>query len=393
MTFRLPTVGQPFDKAASGEWAPVALASLLESQEKFERAQSFFCNPYDNRSERWYLAEYCLDYLRRFKTEGHKRKNGITESILHELDPVLFCRGLFKGGVLPGQVTYQIVNGRRFEIEPAFQSIEMLFCAILIHDLEEDFPSASRRDLRNYLFDRVHQETLEVAKKEQLSTSIRLIGSTLKTQTFGRTKYDKTRHIVTEQTYDGDPQQYYDGLERNWAAIGAKATDRMGGLVTRFENGPGVFPIDRNIAYLQETYDLFGTRQILEKMQERYPELAAYFKVLNARIDIAYRCANALISYHPENPMRTSKKTSCPNTARIELSSTTIQAALPGAEHIPPDVCPFTAMLKGFSTQANLHSQLTPLVQQMRNQLGKSFSHLKAANENKRRQTLVSTPG
>ena len=114
-------------------------ASVAEARSKEARLRAFYRDPYGDGSERWWLPEFNLDYLRTFKIEGQKRKNPVVENILHEFDPLLWMRGLFKAGILPPKITFQVVKEAHQELPLAMQPIFRLFNAITIHDLDEDF--------------------------------------------------------------------------------------------------------------------------------------------------------------------------------------------------------------------------------------------------------------
>lgn len=348
--------------------AKLARQSRAEARAKEKRLRKFFTDPYDDGSERWYLADKLLDYLRAYKKEGSKRKNRFQENILHEFNIALFFKAMLQSDLLPRKVTYQKDRGGNIEqIPQALQSIELLFCTALFHDLDEDFADASPEDLEGVLTYLVSQETgLSDTQKNRYLDMTNVLGPLMEAITFGRS-YRFNKRIKKAPTHDGDPQLYLDHMEELWPAILTKGGDRHWGIVERFGPVPDIFPFDRQLQYMQETEDLFYYRQTLENMAQRYPQLSEAFEVINARMNVAYRSVNIILDFHPNNPYP-ERKTANPATARLD-----IKWLLPKALKIQPcieeDADDMKQLLVNLESVAARRPTLRPITRQLRDQL------------------------
>ena len=64
-------------------------ASIEEAKFTEEQLLNFYRDPKGDGSERWWLAEFTLDYLRFFKPEGSKRKTSPLKPFFTNLGPLL----------------------------------------------------------------------------------------------------------------------------------------------------------------------------------------------------------------------------------------------------------------------------------------------------------------
>ncbi len=325
-------------------------ASIIETRSKEARLRAFYLK--QEREQGWVFPNKTLDYLRLYQKEGSKRKDGYTEDCLHQIEPCLWLANMYEAGILPERVTYQVLNDECIDMPPHMQSIEHLFNTIHFHDVDEDFWNASRNTLEKFL------RESDIGDNEN---TITFLGDASDAITFGH----KINSIgMKERTHQGDHQIYLDAMENVWCAIAAKGPDRLGGLITRFGILEKIFTYEKQKKYLNATNRLFFHRQTLEDMERRYPELGAYFDIVNNNLSIALRCFSVILEHHPDNPEREGN----PNTARIGLESY-LDNAFQGAQFIPIDIAPMQRMLSGYKALASRVPVFESLVTQMDVQL------------------------
>jgi hypothetical protein len=327
-------------------------ASIIEVREKEARLRRFYAEQEIRRA--WVFPNHTLNYLRKYQFEGSKRKDLYTEDCLHQIEPALWLANLYQAGVLPERVTYQIIGGDRYEIDPSMQSIEHLFDSVHFHDVDEDFWDASRDTLEDYL--------RKVLPEDKYFKTIAFLGDASDAITFGR----KIDPIGTkEKTHDDDPQVYIDAMENIWTGMATKGADRLGGLITRFGILEKIFPYEKQKEYLNDSNRLFFHRQTLEDMERRYPELGEYFHLVNCNISIALRCFSVILDNHPENPDRNKH----PEKARINLDKDLLDGAFAAAENVPIDIAPMKRMLMGYKALVSRVALFEPIVAQIEEQL------------------------
>ncbi len=357
---------------AQGLFSPTVQASMRseqEAEEKEARLRTFYAK------KEWIPAPLSLDYLRLFKPVGQKRKDGITADILHEFDPLVVLKGHLEGGILPKKVTYYLENGRKIAIPPAFQSIEHAFTAVAIHDTDEDNPEASADHFMQFMLKSMDRLGIPDEEKDRLRFSLQFDVASMEALTFGRKIFDKGGRVITIPTHDGDLNQYLRAVENHWPAALAKGLDRLGGLVTRFnpvsEKQP--FTIEKQQAYLKDTYRNFMHAQPLENAMDRFPELRNSIEIINAKINVAYRCLSAIIENHPEVIKNFGGKLNFkPETARIEIHRYLVKATA-DLHCLDDDTLPLVRMVDGFMREAEKHPSLLNLVRQMDRQISASI--------------------
>ena len=331
------------------------------------------------RKSKFLLAEFTLDYLQQFKPLGQRRKDKVTESILHELRPAQLIKALVESKKLPRSVTYRLEHrppnpqSLKIPLPKELQSIERLFCAIHVHDLDEDFADASLEGLRGYLYTRIDEiQNISESQKARLRKEADMDVRSMETLTFGRKVWDpKTGNEETKRisTHGNDHQLYLDALQNHWPGIAAKAPDRDDGLRTRYGFKADIFTVEQDAAYLEETRRLFMYRRSLEESMKIYPELAPYFDIMNNRLDIALRCFGVMTAHHPSTLKTHPDPTINPETARIDIKDF-LEKATKGTEHMNGGVDPFLArMLWGFEQEAKRYPVLSNIVVQIRDQL------------------------
>ncbi len=357
--------------------------SIEEAACKERRLRAFY------KEKGWLLAPMALDYLRMFKPEGSKRKDKITEDILHELDPLLMAKSHVKAKILPERVTVFGDGHKRHSVPLAFQSIEHLFIAIAVHDTDEDYPEASPNHFEKFMHEKIGALDISEEEKTSLKFSILFDLKSIEALTFGRKVFDKDGVTVkTIKTHDGDLNTYLMNLQDHWPAVTAKGMDRLGGLVTRFNphTSKQFFSRDKQNDFLDETYSLFMHNQPLEYAIKRYPELRHSIDIINAKINVVYRCLSAFIFNHPE--MHSGRKDFNPLTAKIIISEYLVHATH-DSPYLDDDNRPMLRMLEGFMKEAEKHLVLMPLVLQMREQILEAI----AQQEAKLIRTANATPG
>lgn len=362
--------GERYD-STNPKYRQVCAQSLLESRAEKEKLRAFFRDPFgDGSGDRFWNAEFTLDYLEIFKPEGKKRKDSPIENILHELKPARMMMDFCQAKVLPPEVTYEIVDGKRYELPGDQHSIERLFCAIHVHDLDEDYTEVSEEAFLAYMDKRINEcDEIPVNIKPFLKSEAREDAQAMKALTFGRKTLDERGNKITENTHDGDRQIYSDALGSRWQAIAAKASDRDDGLRTRYGFAADIFTIAQDEDYMEETRRLFVYRQSMKDAQDRYPELAKYFEIMHARISIALHCLGAITSHHPTKLKMKPDPSVNAETARIDLGR-----FLPIATQASHAFCgnsdPFLKrMLLGFQMEALRWRELQPIVSKIKEQL------------------------
>lgn len=362
----------PFSNRFGGDtvFVPPKTADLMQSvsEDSFEEARQRISELRDfYRSKGWHIAEFCLDYLIQHKMNGHdhKRKDKVTENILHELRPLFWAKSFLEAGVLPDKVFYEIVNDQRQDIPEAHQSIEHLFCAIMLHDLDEDFANVSKQHFLEYMQKRIRgTRGIHSAYGCQpgdgfLEEFINFNAQSMEALTFGRkTKKGK------EKTHDGDVNVYYDGLENIWTGIAAKIADRLEGITTRYSPYaiPEFFDLKSDEKYRAETQNLFETRNVAWVAKKRFPQIASYLEIMDAKLNVAYRCFSSMVYNHPKNAK------SDPTKARVRLEQF-LPTAMTGGYLFDEKNRPLFTMLQGFEQEVWQHPSLYPIVKQMRDQM------------------------
>lgn len=350
--------------------------SIVEARNKEERLQDFYADPYKDGTEQWYLALKTYEYLRAYKKELQKRKNKFQEGILHEQNICFLFKALFYTGVLPRRVTYEIVDGEKKDIPEHLQPIENLFCVIHFHDIDEDFADSSPEDMIKYLsYVVTHDMTLDNQHKRMYLDRIEAFPDMMRAMTFGRKTRDENRRIITVPTHNGDPQIYFDAIETNWATAIVKPGDRLRGIVDRYGPVPNIFTLEQQKKYLAETRDLFYYRQIVENMQIRYPELKEAFAIINARMNVAYRALDMLVSFHPDNKESLERKTGRPETARLDIKNF-LPVALKIQDYVDDDADDMTDLLINLEYVSARRPTLQGITGQLRDQLAEFMPHL-----------------
>ena len=368
------------------DYTKLSRSSILKAWNEERQLRNFYKDPYGDGSERWFLPEFALDCLRLFKPETgknvpkewSKRKDGITENILHELDPLLMMKGLFQAGYLPPKVTrqIQIADGRRSGVDEAMQSIELLFAEETIHDLDEDFPHASKESILNYLRECISTcAEIKDADKQRYYAMLEPLGRGLDAITLGRKIFAPDgRTVITEKTHQEDPHLCFNALEELWFGVGAKGLDKLGGTITRFSLAPTKFTIEGHINYCNDIRRLFMSRQTLELSAKQFPQMAEFFEIVNANLKVAYMCMDAIVQNHPDNPRKPKQEFFRPETARIDLCLL-LPTVFKGAEFYK-DVLPLREMLVRLDSERSRHPSLNNLVEQMHYQIGPYLERL-----------------
>ncbi len=344
-------------------------SSRLEAEDKIARLKKFYKDPYEDGSERWYRAEFALDYLCKHKEEGSKRKDGYTEDILHEIDLLLLQKGLFEAGKLPRKVTYAVIDGQRVNIPKEAQSIEHLFCTTATHDIDEDDPDASIDEYRLYITDRIiNEDNMPSSYIQRNLDGLEVDCRSMEIITFGRKMRDRDGNIIKQETHDGDRNKYMDAIESSWITASIKPADRLSSLTSRYGELGEVFPITKDMSHLDETYRLFRSRQTLENMANKYPEMAGYFNVMNAKLDVAVRCLECVLLNHPLRLQMFPDSEVNPETAKIDISRQ-LKIAVEDCEYLDRDVWLLERMVRGFEKETERY----PVLRNIVSQIGEQF--------------------
>lgn len=351
--------------------------------------RAFYKDPFGDGSERWHLAEFALDYLKKFKKPHKRRLDQKTTDISHELDSLMGAMAMLKAGALngglPRSVTIKYEDGSSEALPLSQQSIEHLFCIIAIHDLDEDFAGASVEGFRRYMRKRIDGiANASEEKKQHLYDMVDYQGECLEAITFGRKVKDKDGDTITIPTHDGDLTTYMNAMRKFWPAIAAKALDRLNGLSTRYSDTPpvnalkpDVFPNEKNMEYYDETTFLYQDGQPVEHMCDQYPQLKEYFLTMNAKLNVVYRPFHLVTSLHPNRPE--SKK---PENIKLKTARVDIGGFLPKAtradRYLKPQHDPLLRAYKGYEQEARNYPQLQPVS----DKLTKQFSYIYPDLEN-----------
>lgn len=355
--------------------------SLYEARDKEERYRNFIQDPF-NEDRPWWNARFAFDYFKMFVGENEYRKDGFTQESLHVLNPLLRMKGQLTGPkkpediILPRFVERQIVNYEavidKLE-EPVFeplpksmQSIERIFVAETTHDLCENYPEVTTDKFRDYMKTRIEKDApkdIRFLLLAELEEDCRALDAL----TFGKKIRKPDGSIEKIKTHDGDTNSYRRAMESVWAAIAVKGPDRTDGLETRFSKMKSPFAPDKNQTYLSETNALFLHPRPLESMKTRYPDLANYFEIMNAKMDVAYRALHVFVEYHPKLE-RGNRKLGRPETADVRFDRSPAIAArdLP---YLEPDLHSWPKMLENLRYESQRHPILKPLYEQIETQL------------------------
>ena len=327
--------------------------SLVESQEKQAKLRAFYKDPFHNGSKRFYLAEYCLDYLGQFKKTGDKRKDKYTENILHEVRASVHAKHLLDMGLLPKTVTYQMVDGAEIPLKPEEQSIELLFVNLPLHDLKED-----KGVKEDHLVSTLKERIQEAPKEHQESCRARV-----------KPSCDALELITYHK--DNDYNLYIQNLPEAWSAILAKTLDRLDGITTRCGRTADFFSIEQNKAYLKDTLLLFFSGQPVEKAAARYPELKPALNYINAQLSVAVRVFEVITEYHPENPDRHNpyRKSTNPETAPLDIEDRLNEVFM----YHNPEESPILRLLDGVLCEVARHPQLKPIAEKFQEHVERSL--------------------
>lgn len=354
--------------------------SLAEANDKISRLKEFYEDPYEDGSERWWLAEFALDYLMQYKTEDHKRKDGFTADIIHELNQLILQKSLIDASnytpnnIIPRRVTYEIVDGKKQKIPEAQQSAERLFTATTVHDVDEDFYDSSVDEFRAYMTQRIDSEKrIPQAQRQELYDALECDCQSMDTLTFGRKTKDAEGNKVRVTTFNNDRNLYMDAVESLWASVATKATDKLDSLTSRYGLSSNYFTIEQDILHIDETHRLFKQRQILENSAERYPQLANYFHLMTAKLDIADRCLEGITLYHPKKLALNPDAEVHAETAKIDIRRSLDEAIL-YSEFLDQDSWMIKRMLESFQAEAQEHPTLKSIVDQMVDQYEESMT-------------------
>lgn len=345
--------------------------SVAEAHDKISRLKSFYKDPYEDGSERWWMAEFALDYLMQYKTDGDKRKDGYTADIIHELNQLILQKSLVEASnhtddiVIPKRITHEIIDGEKRSIPKAKQSAERLFVATTIHDVDEDFYDSSVEEFHAYMRNRIDTEKrIPEPQRQSMYAELEADCEAMNILTFGRKTRDDDGNEVKEKTFDGDRNLYMDAVEATWATVATKATDKLDSLTSRYGLSEDYFTIEQDILHIDETHRLFKQRQILENAAERYPQLSEYFHIMTAKLNVADRCLEGLTLYHPKKLEMNPDPEVNPLTAKIDVRVPLDEAIL-HSEFLPQDSWMLKRMLEGFQIEATKYPALQGLVDQM----------------------------
>lgn len=367
--------------------------SLYEARHKEKIIRDFFKDPHGDGSERWWMAEFALDYLKLFKPEGKTRKDKHTQNILHELNPALAMMDYVRADILPKRVTYQMIDGKRVDIPKEYQSIENIFIEDWLHDTKEDYQLSTDSHFKAYMHNRVKNHP-EIPAEEKASLLKRI------------TPVKKARHSITydykrpteqlnrnaaksnrpskvqtepERNKQGvltgntiiyphrkDHTLYGRNMENHWTAFAYKILDRIEGLVTRYGIVPDYFLVEDDQQYKEETERMYMLGQSNERMMKRYPELAEYLNVTNNLMQIAYRCFAAMTLYHPRAIENSGEQDVHAETADIDVEQWIPLATSGGVgERF------IVRMLHGFELEAQRRPSLQNITKKMRKQFSR----------------------
>lgn len=374
----------------------IASNSIIEAHQKEARLLQFYEQPLGPNSEPWHLAKIYWQYLRAFKTEGTKRKDGATESIIHELDPCLYAKALLEAGFLPKEVTSQNIYGEHITLPPEQHSIENFFSSYAIHDMDEDNPDYSRKTLIEFGQDHISdiRSILKTAQEDLMRKQIAFIADVSDAVTFGRKTRLPNGDIVKENTHNNNFPTCFRAMKKLWPAISLKALDRLGGLVTRFSRVPvASMTPQNNMNYLDETRELFMTSQPIEDTQDRFPQLSEYLDIVNMNLRIALVTLDSAIQYHPQLNEKyfQTRGTRDPNALELSVHRQ-LPVAMRAAKWLTPDICPMTCLLEGLIAEAERYPKINPVVEQFEKQAVPYLTQLKQIKNLGPNSSLKITP-
>jgi hypothetical protein len=192
--------------------------------------------------------------------------------------------------------------------------------------------------------------------------------------TFGRKTFDESGNPIKIPTHNGDPQNYFDALQKNWATMFLKAVDATYGIVDRYAAAPNVFSLAQQRQYLDEKQDLFYYRRPMENMSKEYPELAEAIDIINARMNIAYRATSMIVSFHPEN--KSERKTGNPATAVLDIRDF-LHDAIKISPHLHPDDDDLIMLVRNLEFVSSRRPELSGITGQLRKQIESALPALK----------------
>jgi len=366
-------IGSRFSGAAKTQSDRDIIASQAakEVADKEARLLSFYENPYGNGEEQWHLERILWDYLCEYKVPEKTRKDNATISKIHELDHALMAKVFLQTGYLPHEVTYQIINGAKILLPPEQRPIGNLFCAVPIHDRDEEDPYASTDTLIQYSNDRITDLTgLSENKKIFLRQRVDFIADVSEAITFGRKTHDDDGNVIKEETHGGNLDTCMASMQDHWPAIGEKALDALGGTITRFSRiQPKSITPNRTKAYIDEKLRMYMIAQPLEDMQDRYPQLAPYFEIMNAKLRVAVVSVQAMIQHHPELSKKHFKPRDYLDTETATITiHRDLKKSMQLAPWTPQDICDMTCLIEGLEAEALRTPQLQPIVDQISEQ-------------------------
>lgn len=342
-----------------------AVNSIAEAQDKISRLKEFYQDPHKDGSERWWRAEFCLDYLRQYKVEGTKRADKLTENIMHELNQLLLHKSLVEAGTLPRKVTHEVINGKQKYIPIECQSIERLFCSTAIHDIDEDFHKSSVEEFREYMILRTNYDgSIPMHEKEWLIKQTEADCKAMDILTFGRKTIDSQGNEVKIHTFNNDRNLYMDAVETDWATAATKGSDKLDSLTSRYGLYGDYFSIEKDMLHIDETHRLFKYRKFMENMADRYPQMGDYFRIVDAKLEVADHCLHSITLYHPDRLKNNPDAEVNPLTAKIDINRS-LQQAILHSELLDEDAHIIRRMIKGFQQEAVKHPQLKNIVDQM----------------------------
>lgn len=341
----------------------------------------------DFRASKFRMAEFCLDFLEEYKmwdgpdkTKIRMRRDLITPDFLHEVRQDLAVKGFIQDGLL----TKRSRHG----------SVENLVCAIMVHDLGEDF-NILPRQLYEYLLKRIDEQKRSMPTQEETyyRTMARRVTNIMEIMTMER-KYtaDEIRktldlppgaridenHLeafLNELRLDfypldtnaqglqiiADPKKHGNGYVvsryinsgiRDWNsylhhmlndpfAILAKFFDRNEGLSTRIGKN---FDVRAYARYLSMTEQSFSFDDIARRAAKQYPEFAKAFKTLDSMMGVLYRIGRTYVNHHMDLNREGSKGFAIRTSSQISFREY-FPSALYGYRKLPEGINPLSMIL------------------------------------------------
>lgn len=314
----------------------------------------------------WETPKLTYRYIRSLKHDSLLRKNEYQPAITHELDIGLTLKALVESGCLPEHVTYCVLDGVRYPVPERYQSVQNIFNDANIHDADEDFPHTSPEQMIEWLNGAIVSGPYNLDQMARFQNEVDVLPDMMRALTFGRKAFDGNGRVIKIETHNGDPQVYFDELQKHWETMFLKAVDRTRGIVDRYCAVPSIFQWERQRDYLAETHDLFYLRRPMEDMKKEYPELSEAIDVINARMQIAYRATSAIVSFHPDNPSE--RKTGNPLTARLDIRDF-LDDAMKVHGYLHPDDDDLKTLLRNLEFVSSRRPELRAITNQLREQL------------------------